>query len=174
MYHRVADIPIDPWGLAVTPQHFVAQLEVLKTIRLPLCMDEFIAGLEGGTLPCQAVGLTFDDGYIDNLTHAEPILRRASVPATIFLATGQLGQRSEFWWDELAQMIFGQRSNVEGDVRIGGRAVRVHLPPLEPDVSGPMTWRAWDPPRTPREQLYVEVWRLLRDLKGVVPGRRNE
>ena len=168
MYHRIADQPVDPWGLAVTPKHFAEQMEVLREVRLPLSMNEFVARLEAGTLPRQAVAVTFDDGYIDNLTDAEPILRRAGVPATIFLATGPLGQKGEFWWDELARMVFGQRAGVDVEVTIDGRPVVMRLPPLAPDVSAAVNWRAWDPPTSPREQLYVETWRLLRDLKGVV------
>jgi hypothetical protein len=30
MYHRVADLSIDPWGLAVKPVHFEEQLDVLR------------------------------------------------------------------------------------------------------------------------------------------------
>ncbi len=164
MYHRVADLRHDPWELAVTPMHFAQQMALLKSVRRPFLMSEFMARLEGGTLPPEAAAVTFDDGYIDNLTQAEPILRQAGVPATIFLATGQLGQTSEFWWDELARMVLDQSRAVNGDVRIGGQDVAVRLPEVESDASAKSTWRAWDPPESPRQQAYIEIWRRLRDL----------
>jgi len=33
MYHRVADIPVDPWGLAVHPARFEEQIVRLKRLR---------------------------------------------------------------------------------------------------------------------------------------------
>jgi peptidoglycan/xylan/chitin deacetylase (PgdA/CDA1 family) len=164
MYHRVADLPYDPWGLAVTPAHFAAQLEVLRKDRLPLSMTEFVSRLEAGSLPRHAVAVTFDDGYLDNLTQAKPILDRAAVPATIFLTTEQLGQRCEFWWDELARMVLGRRAGVDGAVRIAGQSISVRLPPLAFDAAVATQWRAWETPRAPRECLYLETWQLLRNL----------
>ena len=39
-------------------------------------------------VPGNAICLTFDDGYLDNWTHAFPILKRYSMKATIFMAAG--------------------------------------------------------------------------------------
>jgi peptidoglycan/xylan/chitin deacetylase (PgdA/CDA1 family) len=164
MYHRVADLPYDPWGLAVSPQRFAAQMASLKAERLPLPMDAFVAKLEDGTLPSHAVAVTFDDGYLDNLTHAKPLLDQAGVPATIFLATGQLGQDQEFWWDELARLVLGQRGGADGQVCIQGRSITVHLPPLAFDEPVRTDWRAWQPAKTPRQRLYFDLWSALRAL----------
>jgi peptidoglycan/xylan/chitin deacetylase (PgdA/CDA1 family) len=59
-------------------------------------------GARRGVLPRNAVALTFDDGYRDNLTHAAPILARHGLPATVFLATGFVGSGSAPWVDRLA------------------------------------------------------------------------
>lgn len=46
--------------------------------------------LRKGTLPRRTCCITFDDGYADNLTIAQPILERHRLPATVFIATGYL------------------------------------------------------------------------------------
>ena len=52
-------------------------------------------------LPENAIAVTFDDGYRDNYLNAFPILKRYSVPATIFLATGVIGSERSLWHDEI-------------------------------------------------------------------------
>ncbi len=44
--------------------------------------------------------LTFDDGYANNL-RALPILKRYDVPATFFIAAGNVASGEPFWWDVL-------------------------------------------------------------------------
>ena len=31
MYHRIAEVDFDPWGICVTPEHFAEHLAVLQT-----------------------------------------------------------------------------------------------------------------------------------------------
>ena len=105
MYHRIADEPVDDWGLAVSPALFEEQLHVLRRIRHPFPLTDFVHNLMANTLPSDAVALTFDDGYVDNLVAAKPRLVAADMPATVFLTTGYLDRPGEFWWDELAKLI---------------------------------------------------------------------
>jgi peptidoglycan/xylan/chitin deacetylase (PgdA/CDA1 family) len=147
MYHRVAAVNVDPWGLAVHPDRFEAHLAVLRKQRTPMRLSDFVRALDRETLPDDAVAVTFDDGYVDNLHHAKPRLAAAGVPATVFLATGAIGQRSEFWWDELARGILG---------RVDG---------------GDSGWRAWQAPRNASETEYFNLWRRLRD---VAPSERDD
>lgn len=42
---------------------------------------------EGGFNPAGAVAITFDDGFLDNYTHAHPALKARGLPATIFVTT---------------------------------------------------------------------------------------
>jgi peptidoglycan/xylan/chitin deacetylase (PgdA/CDA1 family) len=101
LYHRVAEVAHDPWGLAVAPARFAEQLEALAKRFSPVPLRELAARMDAGGLPPRSVALTFDDGYRDNLEAAEPLLARYGVPATIFVVSWYVGAGREFWWDEL-------------------------------------------------------------------------
>jgi peptidoglycan/xylan/chitin deacetylase (PgdA/CDA1 family) len=160
MYHRVA-VPVhDPWGLAVDPVHFERQLAYLMKHRTVLSMDDFIAQLQLRSLPSNAIAITFDDGYVDNLVNAAPALTSHSAPATLFLPTGFVGQTRAFWWDELAAMILESTEQVSLELIVDGESVRLAWPIAGPtDISG--HWRAWEIPRTERQKSYLEIWRRL-------------
>ena len=104
MYHRVARARHDPWALAVHPERFEQQMDWLSRHRTVLPMDEFVTLMKRDRLPRTAVGLTFDDGYVDNLTTAKPVLERHNLPATVF-ALGDRQSVEPFWWDELADLV---------------------------------------------------------------------
>jgi len=57
---------------------------------------------QGRPLPRRAVALTFDDGYLDNLRLAVPLLQRLDLPATFFLVPDLLSRRTSPWWETLA------------------------------------------------------------------------
>src|SRR5215218_491100 len=105
LYHRVAELRSDPWGLGVTPRHFAEHLKVLRQYAHPIGLQQLVQGLRDGVLPERSVAVTFDDGYADNLHGAKPLLERYDIPATFFLTTGFLGQEREFWWDELDRLL---------------------------------------------------------------------
>ena len=101
MYHRVAEPDLDPWGLRVSPKHFAEQLAVINKFFHPLSMQELCRHIQRGKIPNRSIVVTFDDGYVDNLLSAKPLLERYDVPATIFLVTDALVEERTFWWDEL-------------------------------------------------------------------------
>lgn len=107
MYHRVADFAtdatLDPWGLCVSPQHFEEHLQVLAEYGRCLTFSDFAATYQQSTAP--QIAITFDDGYVDNLTLARPLLAQYDQPATVFIATAYTGGEREFWWDKLAQLL---------------------------------------------------------------------
>src|SRR4051812_30294675 len=84
MYHRIAEDTFDPWGVAVSPANFADQLDWLKRHRTPLRLLEFAEHHRRGSLPADAVALTFDDGYACNAVTAAPMLDALGIPATIF------------------------------------------------------------------------------------------
>jgi peptidoglycan/xylan/chitin deacetylase (PgdA/CDA1 family) len=48
--------------------------------------------------------LTFDDGYVDNLTAALPLLQKHNIPATLFVITGDVG-KGNGTWDEAGESL---------------------------------------------------------------------
>jgi|688.fasta_scaffold106330_2 peptidoglycan/xylan/chitin deacetylase (PgdA/CDA1 family) len=106
LYHRIGDGASDPQLLSVTQKHFDEHLEVLTRYRALNCFD--IASIDGQrSFSTNAVAVTFDDGYADNLTNALPILQKYDTPAAVFISTGMVQERKQFWWDELTRIVFG-------------------------------------------------------------------
>ena len=114
-YHRVANIPIDTWKLAVKPELFEDQIRYLKENYLILRSDEEWNIAEGK----RAAIITFDDGYEDSYTELLPILEKYQVPATVFVATCNLDSNKEFWWDELERIISFANESVTKIRRFG-------------------------------------------------------
>src|SRR5580693_3291782 len=81
--------------------------------------------------PCRRDGrvvVTFDDGYVDNLTNALPIAEAKGIPLTVFVTSGALaGDYPGFWWDRLGTLLRSHPSGIrkirlptgEGTVHIG-------------------------------------------------------
>jgi peptidoglycan/xylan/chitin deacetylase (PgdA/CDA1 family) len=161
MYHRVAIVPHDPWGLAVDPERFEEQIAYVKQHRTPMSMDQLVERLLNNTLPANAVAVTFDDGYRDNLINAKPVMVRHGVPATLFLATGFVDQDTPFWWDELASMILASTQAVQEQLVLTDEPVTLDWDKADhSDMAG--GWRAWDEPRSARQNAYLAIWRRLK------------
>jgi peptidoglycan/xylan/chitin deacetylase (PgdA/CDA1 family) len=148
LYHRVAEGFADPWSLCVSPANFREHLAVLAA-RGVRPLDALVDDVAGGR-PRRAPVVTFDDGYADFADAALPCLRAYGIPATLFVVSGALGGRREFWWDDLERIVL--------------------VPPtfpasLEIDVGGtPFTWqrdRDGD-----RRALYHALHRRIGRLAG--------
>ncbi|MGW6979491.1 polysaccharide deacetylase family protein [Streptomyces sp. NPDC054932] len=102
MYHSVAeftDPAEDPYGITVTPSALEAQLLWLRSRGLRgVSVGELLRARAAGH-GAGLVGLTFDDGYTDFLTHALPLLRRYDCTSTLFVLPGRLGVDNV--WDPL-------------------------------------------------------------------------
>lgn len=106
MYHRiVADAlvedPLD-MGMCVSEENFLRQIEYFKQNFDIASVSEVIALIESNTkLPKRVASITFDDGYLDNLTRAAPVLKANGIRGTLFIATNFIGSEKGFWWDEI-------------------------------------------------------------------------
>lgn len=101
MYHRIADVAVDPWELAVSPANFEQQIQLLTEKYTVIPVAELIHQLQQKKILSNAVCLTFDDGYADNFLFAKPILEKHNCPATFFIPSHYTGQERPFWWDAL-------------------------------------------------------------------------
>jgi len=104
LYHRVAEPAADPWGLRVAPGNFAEQMEVLHRRALVVPLSD-IRRIRDRARP--VVSITFDDGYLDNLTVAKPLLEKFALPATAFVMTAGLAHDHTPWWDDLEAIMLG-------------------------------------------------------------------
>jgi peptidoglycan/xylan/chitin deacetylase (PgdA/CDA1 family) len=74
-------------------------------------LDEAIARLAKPQAG-QFAAFTFDDGYLDNLTHALPVMERHNAPLTVFVTTGMVTGEIDAWWFGLSKLI-ATRDSIE-------------------------------------------------------------
>jgi peptidoglycan/xylan/chitin deacetylase (PgdA/CDA1 family) len=70
----------------------------------PIGLEDLVQAAASGRIPEGAVAVTLDDGYLDALTVASPILGELGVPATFFVNTDRLDEEHERWWDLLERV----------------------------------------------------------------------
>ncbi|HEY2936957.1 MAG TPA: glycosyltransferase [Gaiellaceae bacterium] len=94
-YHRVVD---EDDVYAVRPAAFRAHMErVLASDTVPVRLDAALDLLQE-PVEGRYVCVTFDDGYLDTLEHALPVLEELGIPATIFAVADILDGRASFDW----------------------------------------------------------------------------
>jgi peptidoglycan/xylan/chitin deacetylase (PgdA/CDA1 family) len=92
-YHSISNERADRWSNG--RRQFAAHLQLLRREGwqiLPLA--ELAARLEHGEATRRLLALTFDDGYLDFLENALPLLQDAGAPASLFVPAGLLGGMS--------------------------------------------------------------------------------
>lgn len=108
LFHRV--LPMDalpleertPW--IVTPRTFDSYLAFFRRHYHLVTLNQVLDSVHGGApLPPCALLVSFDDGYVDNLTIAAPILRRHQAPAVLF-AVGGAFDGTELWQEAAARL----------------------------------------------------------------------
>jgi len=172
LYHRVADEEADPWQLAVSPRRFEEHLQVLSGYVHRLSVRDLAAAIIANRLPRRSVAVTFDDGYVDNLLNAKPLLEKYGVPATVFVSSAFLNGSREFWWETLDTIFLRAgtlpdllRLNVDGcsyEWSLDGSAEY----PRE-SFANNIQWRPWHQSTpTARHALYRQVYEVMQPLPG--------
>lgn len=99
-YHQIAQEPPKGSGyrsLSVAPQDFEAQMVFLRTLGYRgMSMTDLLPYLLGERSG-KVFGITFDDGYLNNLTQAAPVLQRLGFSSTCYVISAMLGQTNS--WD---------------------------------------------------------------------------
>jgi len=98
MYHSISPSPLpDPHRVRVHPARLDRHLRLLRRLGLRgVSLRELLATSDRGSA-AGLVGLTFDDGYVDFLDCAVPVLARHGMTATLYVVAGRLGGANE--WD---------------------------------------------------------------------------
>ena len=104
LYHRVADVEIDPQLLSVSPAHFSEHMQVLSEFYHPKSLGSIYQEKRTNYFPNHSVMVTFDDGYADNFLVAQNILKAYEIPATVFVTSRMVDNKKEYWWDELERV----------------------------------------------------------------------
>ena len=100
LYHSIsenASATYKPW--AISPCVFEEHVKYLAEHGYqPVTIKDIAKAIRSGGigLPERPVSITFDDGIADFLTGAVPVLEKYSFPATLFVATGYVGQTSRW------------------------------------------------------------------------------
>lgn len=101
MYHQVAEAPPKSFtmrGLVVAPSTFARHMAAMHALGYRgLSMrdlEPYLLGQAEG----KVFGITFDDGYLNNLENALPVLRKHGFTATCYVVADLIGQINR--WDD--------------------------------------------------------------------------
>ena len=168
LYHRVAELKTDPQLLSVTPDHFDEHISLLKQHYNVMSLNDLVEAVQKGKVNKNAIAITFDDGYADNYEKAWPILKKYSIPATIYVSTAYASTNHEYFCDELERLMFYRdslpetiRLNISGQIFEWtnlSEGKKIILPNNKP-------WNVTDTSKpTPVQQAYIELHRLIHRL----------
>jgi peptidoglycan/xylan/chitin deacetylase (PgdA/CDA1 family) len=137
MYHGVSNEKrsglLDRDGKHIDMELFRRHLDVLSRKRKVVPLAVMAEALTNGEDVRGLVAITFDDGYLDNVECAAPVLTDYKLCATFFLATGFIGANRWAWVDRVEAALHAAReqsvhlSILNEQVQIAGNDSRVSL-----------------------------------------------
>lgn len=115
---------LDP-VMFIRAQTFERRMQLLRKLRIPVVrLDDAVRRLPAGAICNAETVITFDDGWVSNLTIGAPILDRYGFPASIYVSTEHLDAGAEVFNVALYYLI--SRSGRE----------RLTLEGLHPQIDG--------------------------------------
>lgn len=128
-YHQVDTPPqkgVPYRSLVVSPAAFARQMGMLRLLGYRglsmTALEPYLRGDKKG----RVVGITLDDGYVNNLQHALPVLRKHGFSATCYVVSGQMGGSNV--WDRATGIAASPLMNA-GQLKAwvaGGQEVGAH------------------------------------------------
>lgn len=119
MYHRILP-KSDPRyaqeepGMIVEPDTFIMHLETLEKEFTIMHLSEWLSKKAlNEPLPKKTCAITFDDGWLDNYQYAFPILKKKSIPATLFVVTEMAGKQTNFWPNRISNLLQQPRARLK-------------------------------------------------------------
>jgi peptidoglycan/xylan/chitin deacetylase (PgdA/CDA1 family) len=156
MYHDIAgdNVDIEAWTV-VRESDFLRQIEYLDRHYELVSLDQAITRTSGTTCSERPMAVvTFDDGGYGNSSVLLPIIESLKVPVTIYVATGQVIDAISPWFDQVINAVQTEHP-VTLDLRQHGLGVYAIN-------------------RTRGSKNWVQIQRLLHDLKVLVPSKRAD
>jgi len=103
IYHRVLDSPDIFLPNEPDCNDFDLQMNVVSQYFKAYTLTDAVSKLKNNSLPDNAICITFDDGYKDNIVNAARILKKYNMPATFFIATGYINN-GVMWNDKIIDL----------------------------------------------------------------------
>lgn len=100
MYHQIMSVPHPAYfKYSIATTTFAAQMKIIKLLGFtPINFGNLINYKEGRTkLPSRPIIISFDDGYVDTIENAVPILEALGFAAVFYIPTDFAGRTSS--WD---------------------------------------------------------------------------
>ena len=104
IYHQVLETADPMRPSEPDADTFRWQMQIIRNYFNPMPLDVAVKHLQRGDLPANTVCVTFDDGYLNNLEIAQPILQEFHIPATVYIATA-FSNCNNMWNDRIIDLI---------------------------------------------------------------------
>jgi peptidoglycan/xylan/chitin deacetylase (PgdA/CDA1 family) len=98
LFHRIDD-RLQGNPISATSQEFAEFCAFFAKYFRVVSMEEMLRLIDAGASLRGVCCITFDDGYLDNLTIAARTLKHHSLPACFFISSGMIGSQVRPWWD---------------------------------------------------------------------------
>jgi hypothetical protein len=126
-YHGISDRNDSRY--TVTPKQFATQMATLHRAGFHTISAAQYRRFPGGSakaLPSRPILVTFDDGQLDSYKHADPVLGKYGMRATMFAITHVVDRKNPFYvrWDELRTM----RDSGRWDIQFHAHAMHKMVP----------------------------------------------